>query len=132
MARIGRTGSNPVPGTNYLIYPMLITLPKYPGCQISMGNSVTTILNSYRIKSISDMEDVIDTLREMVKNLQTKDDWAINKRSKAGMIIEWRAHNLLYFLGICYDRTGSVDLDLNEPWYRKLGYLILSTLYLRW
>lgn len=78
------------------------------------------------------MEDVIDTLREKVNELQTKDDWAINKRTKVGMIIEWRAHNLLYALDIYPYRTGSVDLDTNEPWYRKLGYLILSTLYLRW
>jgi hypothetical protein len=48
------------------------------------------------------------------------------------MIIEWRAHNMLYALHIKRNRTRTVDLDINEPWYRKVGYLILSTLYLRW
>jgi len=33
------------------------------------------------------------------------------------MIIEWRAHNMLYALHIKRNRTRTVDLDINEPWY---------------
>lgn len=112
---------------------MTITFKNYPCGTISLGTSVTRIPNSYRIKSIQDMEDIINRSREEVnKSPAYSHTFAINKRTTAGMIIEWRAHNMLYELHIKRNRTRTVDLDINEPWYRKVGYLILSTLYLRW
>lgn len=114
---------------------MTITFKDYPCGTISLGTSVTRISNSYRIKSIQDMEDIINRSREEVNKslaFHTFHTFAINKRTTAGMIIEWRAHNMLYALHIKRNRTRTVDLDINEPWYRKVGYLILSTLYLRW
>lgn len=39
---------------------------------------------------------------------------------------EWRAHNVLYKLGIARDRTRSVDIDKNEPKWRRFIYAILS------
>lgn len=44
---------------------------------------------------------------------------------------EWRAHNLLYSMGIEKERTRSVDLSINESWYKKIGYFILSLFYFR-
>jgi hypothetical protein len=111
---------------------MTITFKDYPCGTISLGTSVTRIPNSYRIKSIQDMEDIINRSREEVNKSPAFNTFAINKRTTAGMIIEWRAHNMLYALHIKRNRTRTVDLDINEPWYRKVGYLILSTLYLRW
>jgi hypothetical protein len=111
---------------------MTITFKDYPCGTISLGTSVTRIPNSYRIKSIQDMEDIINRSREEVNKSPVFHTFAINKRTTAGMIIEWRAYNMLYALHIKRDRTRTVDLDINEPWYRKVGYLILSTLYLRW
>ena len=49
-----------------------------------------------------------------------------------GMICEWRAHNLLWSLGIKRERTKTVDLELKVKWYYKIGYFILSFCYLRW
>lgn len=113
---------------------MTITFKDYPCGTISLGTSVTRIPNSYRIKSIQDMKDIINRSREKVNKSRPAilHTFAINKRTTAGMIIEWRAHNMLYALHIKRNRTRTVDLDINEPWYRKVGYLILSTLYLRW
>ena len=39
---------------------------------------------------------------------------------------EWKAHNLLYKFGIFPERTGSVDIDQNEPKWRRFVYAILS------
>jgi hypothetical protein len=111
---------------------MTITFKDYPCGKISLGTSVTRISNSYRIKSIQDMEDIINRSREKVNKSPAFHTLAINKRTTAGMIIEWRAHNMLYALHIKRNRTRTVDLGINEPWYRKVGYLILSILYLRW
>ena len=111
---------------------MTITFKDYPCGTISLGTSVTRIPNSYRIKSIRDMEYIINRSREAVNKTPAFYRFAINKRTTAGMIIEWRAHNFLYALHYKRIRTRTVDLDINEPWYRKIGYIILSTLYLRW
>ena len=61
-----------------------------------------------------------------------KNDYALFNRTIAGMIIEWRAHNLLYALNIKPFSTVSVDLNINESWYRKIGYFILSLIYPYW
>jgi len=78
------------------------------------------------------MEYIINRSREAINKNPAFHRFAINKRTTAGMIIEWRAHNMLYALHIKRPRTRTVDLDINEPWYRKIGYMILSTLYLIW
>lgn len=43
------------------------------------------------------MEDIINRSREKVnKRSPAFHTFAINKRTTAGMIIEWRAHNICY------------------------------------
>lgn len=61
-----------------------------------------------------------------------KNNYALFNRTITGMIIEWRAHNLLYSLNIKPFSTVSVDLNIGEPWYRKIGYFILSLIYPHW
>lgn len=61
---------------------------------------------------------------------EADDNSAINKRGVWGMVHEWRTHNLLYALNIQRDRTRSVDLNLNQPWYIKVAYPLLSPFYL--
>lgn len=85
----------------------------------------TCIYDSYRVKKPNDMRGILWLIRSEVEN----NNMALNKRSIWSMVHEWRAHNLLYSLGIKKDRTGSVDLNLGDPWYVKLGYKILSLLY---
>lgn len=84
----------------------------------------TSIIDSYRVKSISDM---IDVLKEIRKTCD--ESYAIHKRSIFSMVNEWRAHNLLYSLHIKRDRTGSVDLNIGQNIGMKIAYLILSILY---
>lgn len=45
------------------------------------------------------------------------------------MVNEWSVHNLLYSLGIQKDRTKDVDLNINQHWYIKVGYFLLSPIY---
>ena len=51
------------------------------------------------------------------------------QRSVGSWVEEWKAHNLLYYLGIAKKRTGSVDLNEREPQWRLTGYKILSFIY---
>ena len=50
------------------------------------------------------------------------------KRSRRSMILEWQAHNFLYWLGIKKDKTADVDLDYPQPWIKRLAYGVLGVL----
>lgn len=92
--------------------------------KVYLSKDNTTILDSYKVSSPKDMKSIIYHIRE-----QVTDDIAINIRSVSSMIYEWRVHNLLYTLGIMRARTSSVDLNINQPWYIKTLYAILSLFY---
>lgn len=93
--------------------------------RVSASADNTHIQDSYKVKSIDEMQDILWMIQSEVED----DSMAINKRGIWSMTHEWRAHNLLYSLGIEKDRTGSVDLDLNQPWYMKLAYKLISIFY---
>lgn len=93
--------------------------------RVTISGTNTNILDSYSIKSITDMRNII----KEVKNKVSDNSMAIHHRSLFSMMNEWRVHNLLYSFGIQKDRTKSVDLDLNQPWYMKVAYILLSPLY---
>lgn len=92
--------------------------------KVHLSKDNTTILDSYKVSSPKDMKSIIYHIKE-----QVTDDIAINIRSVSSMIYEWRVHNLLYTLGIMRARTSSVDLNINQPWYIKTLYAILSPFY---
>lgn len=86
----------------------------------------THIEDSYRIKSKKDMRNVLELIR-----LQTDGrGLAINRLSLRRQVREWRAHNLLYALGIARKRTKDVDLNY-ESWWRRVCYFVLSLMYWR-
>lgn len=89
----------------------------------------THIEDSYRIKTRRDMRTVLEYIR--LRTLSIKPlpvEPMVLRRSLASQIREWRAHNLLYALGIERERTGSVDLNEERPAVRTL-YAVLSVLY---
>ena len=89
---------------------------------LTMDN--TSIIDSYRVKSISDMISVLKRIRKMCD-----ESYAVHERSIFSMVNEWRVHNLLYSLHIKRDRTGSVDLNIGQNICVKILYTILSILY---
>lgn len=93
--------------------------------KVHVSKNNTCILNSYKVKNINDMQDILYIIQNKIED----SNMAINKRGVWDMIHEWRAHNLLYSFGIEKDRTKSVDLEINQPWYKELGYKILSCFY---
>lgn len=89
--------------------------------EISLDN--THIENSYKVKKSKDMRSILERLKVYSNSAD-----ALNKISINTMIHEWRAHNLLYALGICRDRTKDVDLNYNNVLI-KIAYFILSCMY---
>ena len=91
---------------------------------VLLSTNNTSITDSYRIRRINDMVNVLKKIRN------TGDDsYAIHKRSILGMVNEWRVHNLLYFLHIKRRRTGTVDLNVNQSIWVKIAYTLLSVFY---
>lgn len=92
--------------------------------KVQASETNTSIKDSYRAKSIDDMRYILEYI-----SAESSENMAIHKRTMFSMINEWRTHNLLYSLKIKRDRTGTVDLDINQPWYMKMFYFILSPFY---
>lgn len=92
--------------------------------RVTTTENNTNILNSYRVKNIEDMIDILYKIQD-----KSKPEMAVNKRSIWGMLNEWRTHNLLYSLGIEKDRTKSVGLDYKQPWYMSVAYALISPFY---
>lgn len=100
----------------------------YNGEQVNVGVYIdnTHIEDSYKIKRIKDMRNVL----ELIRNTCSNETLLIHKLKLSTQIHEWRAHNLLYALNIQRKRTKDVDIN-NNPWYIRCAYFVLSCLYLR-
>lgn len=86
-------------------------------------NPCLHIRNAYRVKKKL-IRLVLEYIHELdeYKRLQE----AGYTRTLKSEYREWRGHNVLYKLGYRRSRTGSVDIDQNEPKWRRVVYAILS------
>ena len=104
----------------------MTTKPNLSGIEVTQDEIVlkcrrysVTIENSYKIKSIKKIKQVLEICDWQLEKFT---DFRVNKFKN---VVEWKAHNLLYFLNIKRDHTQSVDYTVKEKWYRKLGYWLL-------
>lgn len=91
--------------------------------EFSISDEVVYIRDSYKVKTISEMEYIIMTLR--IKYPSCK----VLKRSNNHLINEWRTYNLFYTLGLCKDHVKNVCLSA-KPWYINIMCALFSPLYL--
>lgn len=87
----------------------------------NLTDTVITIKNSHYIPSC-EMEDIL----QQIKADNTSD--IFNKVSIDSMLDEWKAHNLIYELGMFLDRTAHVDITIN-PWYIRSIYFVAAKIY---
>lgn len=87
---------------------------------IALSDSTITIMDSYKVKRLKHMREVIAWL----KTYETE----VGKRSWISLVSEWRAHNLLYWLGVEKDRAAHCDLN-NETSFRRVLYFLGSLVY---
>lgn len=95
----------------------------YEYIEFSISDKVVHIQNSYKVKTIPEMEYIIETLRIKYPLCE------VLQRPTNSLINEWRTRNLLYTLGISKDHTKDIDLNTN-PWYIDIMYTLLSPWYL--
>ena len=94
--------------------------------KVTLSDTNTCIVDSYKVKNVSDMKSIIKAIRK----IDTESKYAINKRGIFGMINEWRVHNLLYFLHIPRLIYIQIHRTCSNFLYIKVLYALFSPLYL--
>lgn len=90
----------------------------------SWSNPCIHIENSH---IVTDKTDILKTLNYIHNTDEYKKLLEIGyKRTLKSEFYEWVGHNVLYRFGILKKRTGSVDIDNNEPIWRRIVYAFLS------
>jgi hypothetical protein len=92
---------------------------------VSLGeNQCLHIANTHLLKTKKGIMNALEAIHktQIYKDLMES---GYNRTIKSEYQ-EWAAHNVLYQLGILKDRTGSADIDQNEPKWRRCVYAILS------
>ena len=90
----------------------------------SVSGNNCCIMNSWRYAGDDSLK------RRFVLHLRDRyPDFAHGMRSVDSYVREWKAHNVLYRWGIFPDSTGDTDLSIRESALRRLGYLVISTLF---
>lgn len=89
--------------------------------QIQYNSHNIHIIDSYKIKRKRDMKHILSIVRHASLNrgifyLRKENSW----------IREWKAHNILYKLGLFKSHTKDTDLDEKENKKRRFCYFILS------
>ena len=95
--------------------------------EIIHGKECTITENNIHIKdsyTVNDKYEMSEILTEIKINHPECKVFDIRKWDN--LLSEWKCHNRLYKLGIFKTRTGSVDLDSFEPWWRRILYAILG------
>ena len=87
-------------------------------------NPGMSIQNSYKVKSNDEIMYVLNRIHEMDEYKQMQE--VGYTRTIESEFREWKAHNLLYRLGILKERTCTTDFAQNESKLFRFGYAILS------
>jgi len=81
------------------------------------------ILDSYKVLSDETKLEFISALREQPFGVD------FNNRSDWSILIEWKAHNILYKKGIFKKHTEDTCFNKKDRWYRRLGYRIVCFIF---
>lgn len=76
------------------------------------------IVDSYKVKKEEDMLEVLIwfKLKTGFRSRRSMDSW----------IREWKAHNIMYKLGIYRSHSRDCDLEELEKWHRRLVYWFIG------
>ena len=86
---------------------------------INISNNNIHIHDSFKIHK---KEDKINILNKIISYYPE----ILNKRSFKSMLKEWRAHNILYRLGLFKKQTKHTDLEFNQNLIHKIIYFLIS------
>ena len=83
------------------------------------------VKDSHLLKTKKQISEALDKILSYEKPMSEMRAAGYN-RTKASMLNEWAAHNVLYNMGYKEDHTKDVDMESPESFWHKIGYWILS------
>lgn len=88
-------------------------------CNITNNN--IQIKDSYTVLNKEIMNSVLNTIKRKYPDCKV-----FEIREWDNLLSEWKAHSRLYKWGLFKSHTKDVDLDTDEPWWRRILYSILG------
>lgn len=88
----------------------------------NVGETAITIYDSYKVKDDEEKKSILTEICLDVEGLELC-------RNFNSMLIEWKAHNILYKLGIIRSRTKDVDLEYNQNRFIAWCYKVVCFLF---
>lgn len=88
---------------------------------VNSAENVVSILDSHLHNDDDVKKLFINYILETYPNMR--------KRTAKSLLREWKAHNILYNMGIEIERTRTSDLDAYEKWYRRVGYFFITLFF---
>ena len=92
-------------------------------------NPCLSIKNSYLVTKSEDIKAVLEYIHGLDEYKKLRE--AGYTRTLKSEYYEWKGHNALYMLGYQRSRTSSVDINQNEPKWRRFLYAILGIFWSR-
>ena len=94
-----------------------------PELEITFNDKVKniSIINSYTIRDNKIKQKILEEINQELKNNNIAFNRTINSQR-----IEWKGHNVLYRMNYEPKRTGSVDINEDETFVRRILYGVLS------
>ena len=87
-----------------------------------VGDSCISITDSFLI-----YDDAIK-LEVATRLLEAYPEFA-KRRTAKNIVIEWKAHNILFQKGIQVERTGTTDIELRQDFIHRIGYALITLLF---
>ena len=88
-------------------------------CTTSSNN--INIRDSYTVMNKKEMAEVLYVIQHRHPECEV-----FKIRKWDNLLSEWKCHSRLYNWGLFKSNTKDADLDINEPWWRKILYTIFG------
>lgn len=87
---------------------------------VDFGNAIQ-VVNSYKVTDDSKKEEIIIAMLDAFPRLA-------RCRSKKSLLVEWKAHNILFQHRYKTDRTKDVDFEFHTKKLQQIGYRLITLL----
>ena len=88
-------------------------------CTVSKYN--INVQDSYQVMDKKEIAEILHIIEHRYPECEV-----FKVRKWNNLISEWRAHSRLYNWGLFKSHTKDVDLDTEEPWWRRILYTIVG------
>lgn len=94
----------------------------FDGIEYHVGTTALTIKDSYKIEDDDIKRTFINRICEETPRIE-------GSRSRKSLLLEWKAHNILYRFKLFPSRTKDTDLEYAQTKLLALGYRIICFLF---